>query len=251
MLIRPIEFDWVTIPAGPFWMGSDLAQDSVASTSNWARRTERPQHEVVLPSYQISRMLITNEQWAGFVQQSGYHWADKEKGWPAGFPEGKEKYPITWITWFDAQAFCDWAGVRLPTEAEWEKAARGLDKRLYPWGNQSPSPALANYGKQVGQTTPVDHYCAGRSYYGLFDMAGNTWEWTSTIWGHDKNNPEFTYPYQTNDGREDRTRLDVLRVVRSAGWKYTPDLIRCAARDWNRPQVRGSGLSFRVVKSTK
>lgn len=242
-----LTFDWVTIPAGAFWMGTDLSRDAVAAASGWARKTELPQHEVDLPDYRISRTLVTNAQWEQFLQQSGYQWADREKLWHTGRPPGKATHPVVWVTWFDALAFCEWAGVRLPTEAEWEKAARGADQRLYPWGDQAPTPELANYDRQVGDTTPVEHYPQGRSFYGLFDMAGNVWEWTSTLWGTDKNDPEFTYPYRVDDGREALNRRDILRVVRSAGWKYPPDLIRCAARDWNPPHVRGSGLGFRVV----
>ncbi|MFA7241291.1 MAG: SUMF1/EgtB/PvdO family nonheme iron enzyme [Sulfuricellaceae bacterium] len=242
-----ITFDWVAIPSGPFRMGTDLTQDPIAAHSDWAGKTELPQHEVELAEYRITRTLVTNEQWGCFLSETGYPWADRDKLWQDGLPPAKRTHPVVWVTWFDAMAFCTWAGVDLPSEAEWEKAARGTDARLYPWGNHAPSLALANFGLLVGDTTPVDRYPLGCSYYGLHDMAGNVWEWTGTVWGVEKNSPEFIYPYRADDGREDRLRKDVLRVVRSAGWKYSPELIRAAARDWNLPTVRGSGLGFRVV----
>ncbi|MEG5061828.1 formylglycine-generating enzyme family protein [Microcoleus sp. A2-C5] len=240
-------FDWITIPAGLFWMGTDLRVDNVAADSDWAKQVEVPQHEVYLPSYQISRFPVTNAQWAQFLAHTNYAWADLQKLWEHGLPEGQENHPITWVTWHDAIAFCDWAGVRLPTDAQWEKAARGTDKRLYPWGNQPPTAQLANYGNQVRHTTAVNAYPLGKSYYGIFDMAGNAWEWISTIWGTDTDRPDFAYPYQADDGRENLDDPTILRIVRGGGWKYTPDLIRCAYHDWNKPDTRGSGLGFRVV----
>jgi len=240
-------FDWITIPAGLFWMGTDLRVDNVAADSDWAKQVEVPQHEVYLPSYQISRFPVTNVQWAQFLADTYYPWADLQKLWEHGLPEGQENHPITWVTWHDAIAFCDWAGVRLPTDAQWEKAARGTDKRLYPWGNQPPTAQLANYGNQVRHTTAVNAYPQGKSYYGVFDMAANAWEWISTIWGTDTDRPDFAYPYQADDGRENLDDPTILRIVRGGGWKYTPDLIRCAYHDWNKPDTRGSGLGFRVV----
>ncbi len=243
-----IKFDWVKIPKGKFWMGTDLKEDIVASKSEWAKKTELPQHKIYLDEFYITKTLITNTQWRVFLEASNYDWKDRDKIWRDGFPTKKANHPIVWVTWLDAKAFCDWAGVQLPTEAEWEKSARGDDKRVYPWGNEKISNKFANFEKFIGDTNSVDFYELGKSYYGLFDMAGNTWEWTSTIWGKDKDNPEFIYPYQENDGRENINDLNKLKVVRSAGWKYSYDLIRCAARDWNKLSVRGNGLSFRVVK---
>ncbi|AUI69172.1 formylglycine-generating enzyme family protein [Beggiatoa leptomitoformis] len=241
------QFDWVTIPAGVFWMGTDVATDTVAAQFAWAQQVEQPQHQVYLPDYRISRYPVTNAQWGVFLAQTDYTWADHDKLWLSGIPEGKEQHPVVWVTWQDAMAFCRWAGVSLPTDAEWEKAARGTDKRLYPWGNQAPDASLANFANQVGDTTAVTHYPAGKSPYGVFDMAGNTWEWISTVWGTDKDNPEFTLPYQVDDGRESLEDSQILRMVRAGGWKYDATLIRCAYRDWNKPQTRGSGLGFRVV----
>jgi formylglycine-generating enzyme required for sulfatase activity len=243
-----IDFDGIEIPKGEFLMGTNLEKDIVAKESDWAKKTELPQHRVYLDKFYISRTLITNEQWRIFLENSNYNWIDRDKIWFNGFPNHKKNHPIVWVTWFDALAFCNWAGVELPTEAHWEKANRGFDERIYPWGDEIIDHSFANYDTPNGDTNDVNFYQKGRSYFGLLDMAGNTWEWTSTLWGLDKDNPEFTYPYNLDDGRENINELNKLRVVRSAGWKYSSDLVRCSARDWNRLNVRGSGLSFRVIK---
>jgi len=113
-------------------MGTDLSQDKIAANWDWALKTELPQHEVFLPSYRISRFMVTNEQWAFFLQQSDWRWADRNRLWRGGLPRGKEKHPIVWVTWYDAQAFCKWAGVYLPTEAEWDvTAGNNLTLRRY------------------------------------------------------------------------------------------------------------------------
>jgi formylglycine-generating enzyme required for sulfatase activity len=249
-LATRLDFDWIEIPAGSFWMGTDLTQDPVAASPDWldwAMLTECPQHSVTLDGFRITRYPITNAQWKAFLDDSGYVWPDRDRLWSGGLPAGKEWHPVTWVTWHDALAFCRWAGVRLPSDAEWEKAARGDDRRLYPWGNQAPTPALANYADQVGDTTSVDRYPDGRSPYGVYDMAGNTWEWISTLWGRDKDDPEFRHPYRPDDGRESLDDSTRLRMVRGGGWKYPADLIRAAYRDWNMAGVRGSALGFRVV----
>ena len=240
-------FDWVHIPKGSFLMGTDISVDKVAKNLDWAKKVEVPQHKVYLNDFYISRYPVTNAIWDIFLKQTDYKWADKDKLWDSGLPAGKEQHPVTWVTWFDALAFCEWAGVRLPTEAEWEKTARGIDGRLYPWGNEEPTSKLANYNKHEGDTTEVNHYVDGKSPYDVYDLSGNTWEWTSSIWGTDADNPEFLYPYKADDGRENLDDNQILRVVRAGGWKYSADLIRASQRDWNKPNVRGSALGFRVA----
>ena len=169
-----IPFDWVTIPAGEFIMGSDKVKDKLA------RDNELPQFRLYLPEYWIARVPLTNVQYKQFVDATGYvlpqHWADGQ------IPKGKENHPVVYISWQDAVAFGEWAKVRLPTEAEWEKAARGTDGRIYPWGNDAPDKTRCNFNMNEGDTTPVGKYHKGASPYGCLDIAGNVWEWTSTKW---------------------------------------------------------------------
>jgi formylglycine-generating enzyme required for sulfatase activity len=233
-----LDLDMVTIPAGEFLMGSDKRRDSMA------RDAETPQHRVYLPEYRIARIPVTNRQYKLFVDATGYetpaHWNNGR------IPDGKENHPVVNVSWRDAQAFCRWAGVRLPSEAEWEKAARGTDGRIWPWGNKPPNDKLCNFNNNVGRTTPVGAYPAGASPDGCLDMAGNVWEWTSSKWGMDWDKPEFDYPYDPDDGRED-AEGDARRVLRGGAFFGYEVSVRCAFRLWDLPDFRGSNFGFRVV----
>ncbi len=239
---------WITIPAGEFTMGTDPKKDPFAQDGwykDWIAKTELPQHKITLPEYQIARVPVTNEQWGQFLQGSGYQWATRDELWKDGLPRGKEKHPVVYVTWHDAIAFCGWAGVRLPTEAEWEKAARGPDGRLFPWGNEDPTKELCNFNQNVKDTTPVGQYPKGKSPYGCLDMAGNVWEWCSSAWGTNGDKPDFGYPYKVGDGREDLTRTDVLRIFRGGYWSNNPSYVRCAFR--NRLNYYYYNVGFRVA----
>ena len=152
-----------------------------------------------LPEFYIGKVPVTNAQYAGFVKatrrKAPDHW---EKG---AIPAGKAEHPVVNVSWEDAVAFCRWLSeatrrsFRLPSEAEWEKAARGADGRIYPWGNQAPDEKRCNFGMKIGDTTPVGKYPDGASPCGALDMAGNVWEWTGSIFK--------PYPYAPDDGRED------------------------------------------------
>ena len=139
-------------------------------------------------------------------------------------PAGKENHPVVNVSWDDAQAFCGWAGVRLPTEQQWEKAARGTDGRTYPWGNQAPSGDLCNFNNIVGGTTPVGHYPKGASPYGLLDMAGNVWEWCENA--HEQGG----------------------RVIRGGAYNADASWVGCAYRDGVGLSGRSEGYGFRVVR---
>ena len=193
------------VPAGPFLMGS-------ADSDSEAYEREKPQRLVYLDGYWIDQTPITNRMFTKFVTETGYQTqAEKEGygckaedkwggyGWHWQHPNGpksnlsaKWDHPVVWVTWHDAQAYCQWAERRLPTEAEWEKAARGTDGRIYPWGNAKPNDKLLNFNDHIGDTTPVGGFNpAGASPYGALDMAGNVWEFTADYFDADyyKNAP--------------------------------------------------------------
>ncbi len=228
----PIDFDWVTIPAGEFTMGSDKKKDSMASDD------EMPQHTLYLPEYRIARVPVTNAQYLRFVQATKYKTPEHWKG--GRIPDGKQEHPVVNVSWHDAIAFCAWAGAQLPSEAEWEKAARGTDGRIWPWGNQPPDKSHCNFDNNVGDTTPVGAYPAGASPYGVLDMAGNVWEWTRSAWG--------SYPYKLEDWRENLNRKENdRRVLRGGSFPYYRNNVRCAYRYRYNPDYRVRDLGFRLL----
>ncbi len=158
----------VLVPAGEFTMGSDEGDDD-----------EQPVHRVVLDSFYLDTFEVTNGRFAKFVAaiQSEPPWgfADQET------PVVDAERPVRWVNWLEATGYCLWAGKRLPTEAEWEKAARGPEGRVYPWGNEPPTPAQAVFGLKEGDETvaPIGNREQGRSPYGVHDLAGNLYEWVS------------------------------------------------------------------------
>jgi formylglycine-generating enzyme required for sulfatase activity len=222
------------VPPGPFLMGSDKDRDP------GAYEDELPQHQVTLPGYWIGRYPVTVAQFGTFVEASGY------KPTKADSLRGDYNHPVTWVTWHDAVAYCRWLSqktglpVTLPSEAEWEKAARGTDGRIYPWGNGSPDESRCNFGFNTIGTTPVGRYSPqGDSPYGCADMAGNVWEWTRS---HFKE-----YPYNAEDGREDSEAKDT-RVLRGGSCIYeSVRLVRCASRRRSSPNLWYRNRGFRVV----
>lgn len=253
--------EFVRIPAGKFLMGSDKNKDSLVVDD------EHPQHNVNLPEYYISKSPITVKQFAIFAAKKNYKTiAEKENSgrimngqqfsvvnganWqhprgPNSNVNRKQNHPVTQVNWDDAMAFCDWASdgtgmaVRLPTEAEWEKAARGEDARIYTWGNQLPNSNLANYDMKIGDTTPVGTYSpSGDSPYGCQDMLGNVWEWTLSL--HNK------YPYQ-NDLKRDLSTQDRARVLRGGSFYYNEGKLRIAYRLDFPPNFSYYNIGFRVV----
>jgi len=180
---------------------------------------------------------------------------------------------VVWVAWYDALAYCEWLTeqlrawegtpeplatllreqswrVTLPSEAEWEKAARGTDGRVYPWGDE-PDPNRANYDETgIGTTSAAGCFPGGVSVYGVEDLSGNVWEWTRSLWGEDWSNPAFGYPYNPTDGRENlEASRDVHRVLRGGSFGSNRRNVRCAYRFGNLPSYWGRGLGFRVVVS--
>ncbi len=228
-----LELDWVAIPPGEFLMGSDPARDPKAKAE------EQPQQSVFLPRFHMARTPVTNAQYKLFVDATHHrlpeHWIN------GAIPPGKEDHPVVYVSWYDALAFCEWAGVRLPEEPEWEKAARGEDGRLYPWGDGLPDRNRCNFNNNEGDTTPVTRYPAGASPYGLLDMAGNVLEWTGSLF--------LPYPYQRRFEHQDR-RSEQPRVARGGAYPRHPDLVwhvRCAGRFPLEPGFRSPWVGFRVV----
>ena len=182
----------VSIPAGEFTMGS---QDGDPD--------ERPAHKVHVNAFSMDVYEVTVGQYADFLQATGFN---SPLDWKTMNQPAHQKRPVANVDWADAAAYCKWAGKRLPTEAEWEKAARGTDGRLYPWGNDPPTPLHANYGKtgshNYGALALVGTLEDGKSPYGIYDMAGNVWEWVSDWYDNDyyKNSPQQN-PDRTVNGR--------------------------------------------------
>ena len=230
----PIPFDWVEIPAGEFLMGSDPQKDKQAYGD------EKPQHRLTLPTFWITRVPVTVAQFNAFVEATGHKMSGRMD------VKNKANHPVVNVSWRDAQAFCRWAGVQLPSEAEWEKAARGVDGRIYPWGDSPPDKDRCNFDRNIGDTTPVGRYPAGASPYGLLDMGGNVWEWTRSLWRDGQKT--FAYPYDASDGREKPdTGPDVSRVLRGGSWLNSADSVRCALRDHLGPWFWLIDLGFRLV----
>ena len=245
---RPFEPQTVPIPAGAFLLGSNRRGDE--------QDHETPQHTVTLPAFQMGRYPVTKAQYAAFVVAMGYPPPDD---WVDGrVPPGQDDHPVVYVSWHDTQAYLAWLrqqtgrAYRLPTETEWEKAARGDDGRLWPWGN-AWDPARTNCKPAgPGGTTPVGHFSpSGDSPYGCSDMAGNALEWTGTLFGSDGLVPDFAYPYDPADGREDLTAGDdVFRIQRGGSFISHVPFVRCTCRYWNLPHGKDWYCGFRVALPT-
>lgn len=206
----------VQIPAGPFLFGS-------SDSDPMARRNEKPQRTIDLPEYWIGRAPVTNVQYKRFVGATGHaapqHWKGNEP------PADKLDHPVVQVSWDDAKAFCDWAGLVLPTEEQWEKAARGTDGRIWPWGDEEPTAEHCNFNFDIGTTTPVGRYSPrGDSPYGCTDMAGNVWEWTESWY------------------------LEWDATTRGGSWVLPEPENRVAHKEDRNPYDMDSDVGFRVVE---
>ena len=224
---RPaVEAAMLAIPAGEFTMGSDVED-------------ERPPHVVFVDGFEIDKLEVTNEDFEKFVAETG-HVTDAEQAGETSwlyYARGKPQHPVVKVSWNDANAFCQWAGKRLPTEAEWEKAARGADARSYPWGNQWDA-ARAN-AKEAGNrgTTAVGSFPAGASPYGVMDMAGNVAEWT-TDWFKAYPGGDFYSPYFG----------EKYRVIRGGGWFSDQNLVRTTERSASSMTLANDDVGFRCAR---
>lgn len=238
----------VMVPAGEFIMGRDGGP-----------RNEAPAHKLFLPAFYIDRNLVTAMEYAKFIQEKGPTGPKGEMYLDVADPdvlvylrdgkwlakEGLENHPVGELSWYGAAAYCQWAGKRLPSEAEWEKAARGTDGRLYPWGNDMPRPDLAFIGGFRGQTVPVGRFPKGASPYGALDMAGQVWEWTRSVFR--------PYPYNPTDGREGPAPSDTV-VARGGHSASGPDGLTSTSReavDAGRAASGHAYIGFRCVSDSQ
>lgn len=226
-------FEMVLIPEGPFQMGP-------------SRRT------VHLDGFYLDRTPVTNLQFKAFLQVTGYKPTDHGAGrflahWPRGsIPNGFEHHPVVFISWFDARAYANWAGKRLPTEAEWEKAARGVDGRKYPWGKTDPTPSRANFGGKHKGTIAVGSCPTGVSPFGVHDLAGNVWEWCD-----DADDPQF-YLNGPAHNPHNTARLDrTCFVMRGGSWMYGAQTLRTYSRTSFEPHYRFADGGFRCARSVR
>ncbi|MDF0650467.1 MAG: hypothetical protein CV081_13235 [Nitrospira sp. LK265] len=229
--LKPAETPLALVPAGEFTMGSTMADD------------EKPVHRVYLDAFYMDKYHVTVGQYAKYLEAT-----DKEAPpeWDIMNQPHHQKRPVVNVSWYDAVTYCKWAGKRLPTEAEWEKAARGTDGRLYPWGNEAPTRLHANFGKKKWANhmalVPVGMFELGKSPYGIYDMAGNAWEWVNDWYDHDyyKKSPAKN-PQGPKTGKS--------KVVRGGNWLYVQEFLRSSFRYNAEPSGRQFGYGFRCAKT--
>ena len=242
--------EMVLIPAGEFRMGG--ADDEALSN-------EQPVHPVYVDAFYMDKYLVTNAQYKVFVDANpqwrkdlipdAYHDGVYLHYWKGGsYPDGKGNHPVTWVSWYAAMAYAHWAGKRLPTEAEWEKAARGgLVGMKYPWSNTIDE-NLGNYDENVGDTTPVDRYMPNR--YGLYDMSGNVDEWCFDAYDETfyANSPHRN-PVAGGQVGDSFTRIESERVLRGGSWLNSAQNVRVANRSMCTPTFSGVSIGFRCARA--
>ena len=244
----------IRIPAGEFQMGSNDSE-----TRTW----EKPVHTVYTDEFYMDLYPVTNAQYKAFVDANPewqkdrisdeHHCEDYLKHWTGNnYPQGKDDHPVTYVSWYAAMVYARWVGKRLPTEAEWEKAARGgLTDQKYPWGNSIAS-NQANYGRKFEGTTSVGHYITNR--YGLYDMAGNVWEWcldeyNSNFYENSPRRNPIAGADSTNEIINNFENIKIKRVLRGGSWRDTAESGRVAKRGFNAPSDALDSLGFRCVNS--
>jgi formylglycine-generating enzyme required for sulfatase activity len=223
--------EMIFVPAGEFEMGS-------ATADPHADEDEFPLHLVYVEAFWVDRTEVTNAMYVSCIE-AGVCTPPARSDF---YLESAYAYhPVTGISWDQAAAYCSWAGRRLPSEAEWEKTARGTDGRIYPWGNSIPTDELANFDQHVDETTPVGSYPDGASPYGALDMAGNAWEWVL-----DGYSPEY-YSISPEQNPISDSPIN-RRVLRGGNWDSNAEGVRSANRFWAFPG-RNDTDGFRCAKS--
>jgi formylglycine-generating enzyme required for sulfatase activity len=285
--------EMVLIPEGQFLMGS--TEDDINKLLELDRNVEAsrfdvevPQREVCLGAYLINKYPVTNAEYKKFIESGGYKQRDywSNAGWDYVLQikpldgddlnsamDSDDGCPVVNVSWYEAEAFAKYTGKRLPTEAEWEKAARGTDGRVYPWGNEFDKTKLNCAESRIERPTPVVKYLQGRSEYGCFDMAGNVWEWTADWFdsqyyrsapGRDpqgpakaEDKPFFGRPedvgtsiYELEPASAGSGTLSDCKVLRGGSWSGGGVVhIRCANRDYDEPDYRNETIGFRCARS--
>ncbi len=231
----------VFIPAGEFLRGrSHTLPDDHLKWFPTLLKDDRPVRKIYVAAFYLDEHEVTNEQYAKFARATKHL---PPYNWPKGrVPTGAEKFAVVDVSWSDARAYCHWVGKRLPTEAEWERACRGLaEQRIYPWGDREPVNRDARFDVldgpgEVGRFEP--------NYFGLYDMAGNVWEWCAD-W-YDKGY-YLTAPERDPKGPP----KGLYRVLRGGSWADEPKFLTCACRSWARPPERSPNIGFRCAKSLR
>jgi formylglycine-generating enzyme required for sulfatase activity len=223
----------IYIPTGSFKMG--------ASGNNPAR-DDQPRHNVIVGSFWIDRTAVTNAMYALCVKAGGCNLPFTKKTNPHFFNANYDGHPVVYVTWYDAARYCSWVEGRLPTEAEWERAASGDGSRTYPWGNQKPKIDLANVAGFHMTTTHAGSQPAGASPFGVRDMAGNVREWVADKYSANyyRNSTDIN-PKGPSKGSE--------RVVRGAAWSDPISLARVTSRKSKDPDDKANNLGFRCAFS--
>lgn len=260
---EPLAMTWCWVQGGELAMGDPVEKTSLLqSTLSLFGEKVTEEGRVPVSGFWLARYPVTNEQYRLFIEMGGYQerrwWTDagwqqrKQENWtePLFWRDDRwngTQQPVVGVSWYEAVAFCAWAAdttgqnIRLPTEAEWEKGARGIDGRTFPWGETEANKTLCNFGMNVGQTTPVGQFSPqGDSPYGCADMAGNVWEWCLS--------KHTSYPYQGGDARNDITGTHA-RQVRGGSWLDYHIYLRCAYRSWDSPELRYDLAGFRCAST--
>lgn len=226
--------EMILIPAGVFLMGSSFTT---------AYSDEKPQREVYVDEFYIAKYPVTNARYRVFIEAGGYetpgYWSTEGWEWrqepdstqPRFWDDddfNQPNHPVVGVCYYEAEAYCRWAGLRLPTEQEWEKAARGTDGRLCPWGDESQEGRCNSRELNIGHTTPVDRFRGGASPYGVMDMVGNVWEWASGWYDSEREK----------------------RPLRGGSWTNHQDYARCPYRVGFNPDYKGDNVGFRCARSS-
>ncbi len=228
------------IPKGEFLMGSNDADDD-----------QKPAHKVYLDAFYIDKYEVTTSRYAKFLETTG---SAPPPYWEEAMRVENRERPVIGVDWSNAATYCRWAGKRLPTEAEWEKAARGTDGRIYPWGSELPTRLHANFGKRDWEYPPIYTMLVqvgqledGKSPYGVYDMAGNVWEWVADWYDWSIGSEPSGYYRISPERNPTGPSTGTLKVLRGGSWSHSPRLLHSAHRGANLPSTRYAYIGFRCA----